>query len=181
MGNSLPRLQDPELSMSNMPNDEAARAPEREQPRWAYWLCGAGILAVVLVAGSALSPWIRHEWSLSLFRQNDPYTQLAFNQAEALPATVAGGKGIRVSFAITNDEGKPVSYHYVIASGSGAELESLSSSTETVAAGATWNVDSTVTPKCETNSCRVQVSLPRQGERIDFMFTYQDQSSSKKN
>jgi hypothetical protein len=166
--------------MNKMQVDQASRAPEREHPRWAYWLCGAGLLAAILLVASALSPWVRHEWSLSLLRQNDPYTQLAFNQAEALPVTVVRGKEIRVSFAITNDEGKPVSYQYVVASGSGTKLAPLSSSSDTVAAGATWNVDSTVTPKCETNSCRLQVSLPRQGERIDFMFTYQDQNSSKK-
>ena len=166
--------------MSNMQIDEAYRAPEREQPQWAYWLCGAGLLAAILLVASTLSPWVRHEWSLSLFRQKDSYTQLAFNQAEALPVTVVRGKEIRISFAITNDEGKPASYHYVVASGSGAKLEPLSSSSDTIAAGATRNVDSTVTPKCETISCRVQVSLPQQGERIDFMFTYQYQSSSKK-
>jgi hypothetical protein len=170
----------PLISMNKMQVDQTSRVPEREHPRWAYWLCGAGLLAAILLIASALSPWVRHEWSLSLLRQNDPYTQLAFNQAEALPVTVVRGKEIRVSFAITNDEGKPVSYQYVVASGSGAKLAPLSSSSDTVAAGAIWNVDSTVIPKCETNSCRVQVSLPRQGERIDFMFTYQDQNSSKK-
>jgi hypothetical protein len=166
--------------MSNMQVDEASRAPEREQPRWAYWLCGAGLIVAILLVASALSPWVRHEWSLSLFRQNHPYTQLAFNQAETLPVTVVSGKEIRVSFAITNDEGRPVSYHYVVASGSGVKLEPLSSSSDTVASGATWNVESTVTPKCEMTSCRVQVSLPQQDERIDFIFTYQDQNRPKK-
>ena len=35
-------------------------------------------------------------------------------------------------------------------------------------------------PKCAETACRVQVSLPRQGESIDFMFTYQDKSRTKK-
>lgn len=152
--------------------EEASRTRESEQPRWTWWLCGAGLLTAILVVASMLSPWVRHEWALSLSRQNLPFTQLAFSRAEALPVTVVSGEVIRVSFAITNDEGKPVSYQYVVASGSGAKLQSLGSSSETVAAGATWNVDSSMVPKCETSTCRVQVSLPQQGERIDFMFTY---------
>jgi hypothetical protein len=156
------------------------KIPVSEQPRWAYWACGAGLLAAIILVTSTLSPWVRHEWSLSLSRQNEPYTQLAFNQAEALPVTVVRGRGVRISFTITNDEGKPMFYHYVVESGSGNKLYELSSSSGTVAAGATWNVDSTVTPNCEMASCRLQVSLPLQGERIDFNFVDKRQNVSKK-
>ena len=105
---------------------------------------------------------------------------LVLTRLQALPVTAVRGKDIPISFAITNDEGKPVSYQYVVASGSGAKLESLSSATETVAAGATWNVDSHCSAQVRRRlRCRVQVSLPQQGERIDFMFTYQDQEQLK--
>lgn len=166
--------------MSNMQFDETSRASEREQPRWTWWLCGTGLLATILIVASMLSPWVRHEWSLSLFRQNDPYTQLAFDRAAALPVIVVHGEKILVSFSITNDEGKTVSYQYVVASGSGSKLQSLTSSSMTVASGVTWNVNSNIIPKCETTTCRVQVSLPRQDETIDFMFTYEDASGVKK-
>lgn len=152
---------------------EASRASELEQPRWVWWLCGAVLITAILVIASMLSPRIHHELALSLSRQNEPYTQLAFNQAQVLPVTVVSGQKVRVSFAVTNDEGKSMSYQYVVASGSGTKLQSLSSSVGVVAAGATWNVNSTVVPKCETATCRVQVSLPQQGEKIDFIFIYQ--------
>lgn len=159
--------------MRNEQFSEMSRAPGVEQPRWSWWLCGAGLLAAILTVASMLSPWVRHEWALSLSRQNPPYTQLAFGRAEALPATVAGGEYIHVSFSITNDEGKAMSYQYVVASGSGKQMHSLRSSRETVAAGATWNADKSILPICETTTCRVQVSLPQQGEEIDFVFAYQ--------
>lgn len=166
-------------SMNHMEFHEESQASQHEQPRWEFWLYGAGLVTAVLVVASLLSPWVRHEWALSLGRQNTPYTQLGFNSAAVLPVTAVRGKGIPISFAITNDEDKQVSYQYVVASGSGAKLESLSSATNTVAVGASWDVNITIVPKCAETACRVQVSLPRQGESIDFMFTYQDKSSTK--
>jgi hypothetical protein len=159
---------------------EQQQSRHEEQPQWKWWLAGTGLVMAVLVVASLLSPWVRHEWALSLVRQNTPYTQLGFNDAAALPVTEVRGKGIPIFFAITNDEGKQIPYRYVVASGSGAKLESLSSGTETVAAGASWYVHVTVVPKCAETTCRVQVSLPQQGESIDFMFTYQSKSSTKK-
>jgi hypothetical protein len=158
---------------------EESETSQDEQPRWEFWLYGAGFVAAVLVVASLLSPWVRHEWALSLGRQNTPYTQLAFNRAAALPVNAVRGKGIPISFAITNDEGKKVAYQYVMASGSGTKLESLSSATKVVAMGASWDVNITVVPMCAESACRIQVSLPEQGESIDFMFTYADKSSKK--
>jgi hypothetical protein len=152
---------------------------EYEKPRWDLWLYGTVLLAVVLVAASWLSPRVRHEWALSLGRQITPYTQLGFKSAATLPATAVSGKDIPVSFVITNDEGQPVSYQYVVASGSGTKLDSLSSATKVVAANASWNVNITVVPRCTSSPCRIQVSLPQQHESIDFLFTYQGKSSKK--
>jgi hypothetical protein len=85
------RAGEPDRTMrptNNIASDEASyAAARREQPRWAWWLCGTGLAAAVLVAASVLSPWVRHEWALSLFRQNTPYTQLGFDNASALPVT----------------------------------------------------------------------------------------------
>jgi hypothetical protein len=167
-------------SMSHMEFNEEPEVSQDEQPRWEFWLYGAGIVTVVLVVASLLSPWVRHEWALSLGRENAPYTQLGFNRAAALPVTAVRGKDISIWFTITNDEGEQVSYQYMVASGSGTKMESLSSATKVVADGASWNVDATVVPKCAESSCRIQVSLPQQGESIDFRFTYPDKGSKAK-
>jgi hypothetical protein len=166
--------------MSHVEFHEEPPSSQHEPPRWDLWLYGAGLVTALLVVATFLSPWVRHEWALSLGRQNTPYTQLGFNDAAALPATPVRGKSIPISFVIINDEGKQVSYQYVVASGSGTKLESLSSATKVVAAGASWDVDIAVVPKCAESACRVQVSLPRQDESIDFMLAYPNKSSTKK-
>lgn len=167
-------------SMSATDVDEEPQSSEGNAPRWDLWLYGTALVAAVLVVVSLLSPWVRHEWALSLGRQNTPYTQLGFTSAANLPVTAVRGNGIPVSFAVTNDEGKQMSYQYVVSSGSGTTLASLSSATQVVAAGAVWNVNITVLPKCAESACRVQVSLPRQGESIDFIFSYPAKSAAKK-
>jgi hypothetical protein len=159
--------------------DDGSPDSQYERPRWDFWLYGAGFVAVILVAASLLSPWVRHEWALSLGRQPTPYTQLGFSHAAGLPVTGVRGKGIPISFVITNDEGKQLSYRYVVASGSGTTLTALRSEAKVVAAGASWDVDIVVVPKCAASSCRVQVSLPEQDEKIDFMLTYPGKSGKK--
>lgn len=169
-------------AMRNMGFGEVPRAARHEPPRWEWWLGGVGLLTAALVFASLLSPWVRHQWALSLGRQTTPYTQLGFNDAAALPATAVSGKDIPISFIITNDEGKEMSYQYVVASGSGTKLASLKSATKTVAAGASWDVNVAIVPKCAATAttCRVQVSLPRQkNESINFKFKYQNKSSKK--
>lgn len=160
-------------------NNVEVEDPPREPPRWAWWSSGAGLVAVVLILASMLSSSARHQMALSLFRQDASFTQLAFRDAAALPVTAVRGKPINISFIITNNEGKSVSYQYVVASGSDTKLQSLSSSRKTVASGATWNVAATVLPKCAANPCRVQVSLPGQDEAIDFEFQYKSATKAK--
>jgi len=158
---------------------EAPRAARHDPPRWGWWLWGVGAVTVLLVLATLVSPRVRHEWALSLGRQPTPSTQLGFSDAAALPATAVRGKAIPISFAITNDEGKEMSYQYVVASGSGTTLSSLKAASKTVAAGASWDVNLTVVPKCAATSCHIQVTLPRQNESIDFRFTYQSQNVKK--
>lgn len=161
-----------------MTNSELDDRP-REQPRWGWWLGGVALAAAILAAAGVLSPGIRHQLALSVFRQTTPYTPLAFSDATALPATVVRGRPIRLSFLITNDEGKTMPYQYVVASGSGTKMTSLTSAAKTVAAGTTWNVSTTVMPKCVQTACRVQVSLPGQDESIDFNFQYKTAKKAK--
>jgi len=159
--------------------DEDAEVSQYEPPRWDFWLLGTGLLAIALAAATFLSPWVRHEWSLSWQRQPTPYTQLGFTSAASLPTTGVPGKGIPVSFTITNDEGRQVSYRYVVASGSGTTLTAITSGTAVIAAGHSFGVGIVVVPKCAAASCRVQVSLPEQAESIDFLLTYPAQSGKK--
>ena len=166
-------------SPGNGQPDEESSAARYNRPRWDLWLYGTGIVAVILILATLLSPWVRHEWGLSLGRQATPYTQLGFGNAAALPVTAVRGKGIHVSFVVTNDERKQLAYRYVVASGSGTTMTPLRSGTRAVAAGASWDVDVVVTPKCASSSCRVQVSLPAQNEKIDFTFTYPETTGKK--
>lgn len=156
--------------MTRVAGDEAARVAERARPRWGLWLCMACVITAIVIVASVMSPAIRQQWKLSLFRQNTAYTELAFYRPTALPVTAVRGKGIQVAFTITNDEGRPVSYRYMVASGSSSTLALLSSASRTVAPGDVWLVNTIVVPKCARATCRVQVTLPQQGERIDFLF-----------
>ena len=159
--------------------DEDPQVSQHVQPRWDFWLLGTGLLAIAIAVATFMSPWVRHEWTLSLKRQPTLYTQLGFANAANLPTTGVRGKSVPVSFIITNDEGRQVSYQYVVASGSGAKLTTLSSATRVLAAGASWGVGIAVVPKCAAASCRVQISLPEQHESIDFTLTYPDQNGKK--
>jgi hypothetical protein len=161
--------------------DEDAQLSQRERPRWDFWLLGTGLLAIALAAASYMSPWVRHEWALSVERQPTRYTQLGFTNAASLPATGVRGAGIPLSFIVTNNEGTQVSYRYVVASGSGTKLTALSSGTKVLAAGDSWAVGIVVVPKCAATSasCRVQVSLPEQAESIDFIVKYPVQTGAK--
>ena len=159
--------------------DEDAQVARYKPPRWDLWLLGTGLLAIALAVASFLSPWVRHEWTLSVQREPTANTGLGFTNAASLPITGVRGKGIPVSFVITNDEGRQVSYRYVVASGSETKLTAISSGTTVLAAGKSWSVAIVVVPKCDTPFCRVQVSLPEQNEQIDFMLTYPDPNGKK--
>lgn len=166
-------------SPSYGPPDEDPQVSHHERPRWDFWLLGTGLLAIAFAAASYLSPWARHQWALSVERQPAHYTQLGFTNAAALPTTGIRGAGIPVTFIITNNEGRQISYRYVVASGSGTTLTALSSETKVLVAGDSWAVGIVVVPKCAAASCRVQVSLPEQKESIDFIFKYPDQTGKK--
>jgi hypothetical protein len=152
---------------------------QHEPPRWGFWLLGTGLVAAVLILATLLSPWVRNEWALSLGRRDSSYTQLGFTDAAALPATIARGKSVPVSFVVINDEGKNMSYEYVVQSGSGSKLETLKTATKDLTSGESWDVRITVVPKCADSDCRIKVSLPQQAESVDFKFTYPSKSGKK--
>lgn len=162
------------------PPDEDAQNSHYERPRWDLWLLGTGLLAIVIAVTSYLSPWVRHEWTLSVQRQPTHTTELGFTNAAALPTTGVRGEAVPVSFIITNDEGRQVSYRYVVASGSGTKLTTLNSGTIELAPNASYSTAVVVVPQCAAAFCRVQVSLPEQkGESIDFILKYPIQSGKK--
>jgi hypothetical protein len=148
--------------------DNLAR-PER--PKWKLWLWSSLLTLLVIVVTSIISPRVRHEWGLSLRRESTTYTELGFTDASALPTRVVRGRAVRVSFAVTNDEARPISYRYVISSGTSRQLVVLSSGTTSVAAGKTWDVNNWVAPTCPEASCKVQVALPQVNEKIYFILT----------
>ena len=165
-------------SRSNNEPDSGDYAVARQQPSWRWWLCGA-LLTLATIIESMLSPYLRHEWKVSLGHQPASYTELSFNDAIGLPTIAMRGKAIHVSFTVTNESSEPVSYRYLIASGSGVQLKSLGASSNTVAPGASWVVSRLVVPRCSENTCRVQVSLPQQNEKIDFILALKPAVSSR--
>jgi hypothetical protein len=153
------------------PRPETKPPPARPHPtRWRWWPAAA-VLAAGIALATVVSPAVRYQWALSLVRQPTRYTVLAFSDPSSLPATAVRGRPVPVSFTIGDDEGSLVSYRYVLASGSGTSLRTLSASGILVPSGATRTVTTSVVPQCAQPACRIQVSLPGQGEAIDFIVT----------
>ena len=151
-----------------------------KRPRLEFWAWGSVLTLLLIVVTSIISPYVRHEWGLSLGRESTTYAELGFTDASALPAHVVRGKALRVSFAVTNNGTRPISYRYVISSGTGRQLIALSSETSSVAAGKIWEVNSWVAPKCPQASCKVQVALPQVNEQIYFIITLTRPRSNSK-
>lgn len=129
-------------------------------------------LTVLAIGLSLLWPTGRHQWAISIFRQPTPNTVLFFNKAGALPTTAIVGAPMPISFAIENDEGRVVNYRYVLSITDGGHSHVLKESVRTVGDGKTWNVSTVVRPACNTLHCRIEVSLPRYPEVIDFLVTF---------
>lgn len=158
--------------------DGVDHAVARQPPNWRRWLW-VGVITLAITATSMLSPYFRHQWEISLGRQPTPYTELSFNDATTLPTTAERGKVIHVSFTIANETNRPIAYRYAVASGSGREMKFLGAATSTVAPGASWAVTRSVVPECSENTCRVQVTLPQQNERIDFILALEPKTATK--
>jgi hypothetical protein len=152
----------------------------RQRPNWRAWAAGTTLALAVMIATAVLSPWVRHEWLLSLGRQKTSYTELGFKDAAALPTTATDEEDIPVVFTVKNDGSNPVSYRYVIAAGSDSRLTALVSSSIQVTPDTVGTVSRIIVPNCPLTICRVRVSLPQQRESIDFIFTIRNPASNEK-
>jgi hypothetical protein len=126
-------------------------------------------LTLVAILASVLLPAGRHEWALSLTKQPTPYTALSFQRPWTLPATDPFGRPIPVSFEISNQQGQPTRYQYVLAQSDGVVTSTLGGAARTIPAGATWTVSTVVRPTCPGSVCHIEVSLPGHPEVIDFV------------
>jgi hypothetical protein len=114
----------------------------------------------VLVLASLLIPKARHQWVLSFERQPTPYTALSISDASPLPTRVAAGALVRLSFSITNHEGKAARYGYVVTSSSaGRDSVVLQRSEVSVGSGQTRSVLVGVRPRCSSTQCQIAVRL----------------------
>lgn len=135
--------------------------------RW--WPVLAPIALIALVA-SLLLPAGRHQWALSVFRQPAKYTALSFNDAWELPASANRGSPIPISFTIGNQEGRTLSYTYVVSESDQANFsQTMATAARTLEPGRTWTVTLDVRPTCGPSPCRIQVSVPGHPEHVDFL------------
>ena len=146
------------------------RAHVSDRPRWRAW-AAATLVGLAAIGASLTSPQLRHQWLVSFVRQPTPYTVLAFAAPDNLPVQTTPRWHISVSFVIGNNEGRPVHYRWVLASGSKSALTPIRTGSRLVAAGKEWTVKTTFVPKCPGRDCAIEVSLPAQHEHIDFLVT----------
>jgi len=152
------------------PRSRSATPPvEYDEPPTKRWWPLLAPLAVVVLLSTLVFSAGRHEWALSLFRQPTPYTALSLNKAWDLPSTYALGQAIPISFTISNQEGRTISYRYVVSESAGGTSETMSQSSRKVAVGASSTISTVVRPTCIRSPCRIQISLPGHPEIVDFL------------
>ncbi len=105
--------------MSVTSEDDGARTSRRRGARSYYlispWVWASGLLSVIVLGLALFSPTVRHELAISFTRESDSYTELYFTGPTPVsPAQVAGRQQITVSFAVTNHEGRPSQYAYLV-------------------------------------------------------------------
>jgi hypothetical protein len=126
-------------------------------------------LTVAAIVASALFPAGRREWALSLGEQPTRYTALSFNTSWALPDIDAFGAPIPISFEISNQEGRPTRYQYVLSETDGIVTRRLGAAARLVASGGKWTVSTIVRPTCPGPVCHIEVHLPGHPETIEFV------------
>lgn len=129
------------------------------------------VAATAIAVGLSLAtPTGRHQWALSIFRQPTRYTALWFNKALALPSNGTRNAALPISFAISNQQGRTVTYRYVLKQVDPLnDTKTLGTAIRTVAADHVWEVRVVVRLSCELSPCRVEVLLPGHPETIDFL------------
>lgn len=135
------------------------------------WWPALGAIAAVALAVSLLLPAGRHQWALSIFRQPIRYTALAFDDAAELPTTATSGSAIPISFTIGNQEGRTLTYRYVVREADPLSFSrTMATAARTLGPGRTWTVSVNVKLICSlVPPCRIQVAVPGHAERIDFL------------
>jgi uncharacterized membrane protein len=79
------------------------------------WVWASGLLVIIVLGLTLLSSTGRHELAISFTRQPDSYTELYFTGPTPVStARVDGRQQITVSFAVTNHEGRPSHYAYLV-------------------------------------------------------------------
>jgi hypothetical protein len=78
---------------------------------------------------------------------------------------------LRISFTVSNREGRTQVYRYVVSDedSAGGPSTRLGSSVKRVPSGANWTVSTVIRPSCASDQCRIKVSLPGHPETIDFL------------
>jgi hypothetical protein len=128
------------------------------------------VLVIGFVAVSLLAPGGRHQWALAIVRQPTRYTVLSFQDAADLPDQLGAGGNVDLSFAVTNDEGRPLRYEYVVTSASGPQdAVVLLRATTAIPAGGRRSVALSVHPVCSASPCTVAIALPGHPEIIDAL------------
>ena len=132
-----------------------------------------GPIAAIALAVSLVLPASRHQWVLSIFRQPARYTALSFSDAWELPSTAISGSRIPVSFTIGNQEGRTLTYQYVVSESDPANFsQTMATATRTLEPGRTWTVSLDVKATCSlVPPCRIEVSVAGHPERIDLLVT----------
>jgi hypothetical protein len=168
------------MSLAQDSSELARSMPKGESTGHRWWPWVAGIVAIG-VGVSLLFPTARHQWALSVVRQPTPYTTLSFVHAVALPTAVPTEGEVSFSFTIANNEGRDMTYHYVVSSADRTANQAtaiLQRGTLHLPTGHKGTASAEVRPVCSTATCRVVVSLEGQSESIDFLVRNDAASSS---
>jgi hypothetical protein len=134
-----------------------------------------GPIAAIALAVSLVLPASRHQWQLSVFLQPARYTALSFKDASELPSTAISGSRIPVSFTIGNQEGRTLTYKYVVSESDPANFsQTMATAARTLGPGHTWTVALDVKATCSlVPPCRIDVAVAGHPEHIDLLVTLQ--------
>lgn len=129
---------------------------------------------VLAIAGSLAlyayrSPVYAEMNALKLIPQQEPFTELYFENPSALPAEVIAGKPNYFGFVIHNLEGATTTYPYVVYLKYPSGQEGLIMNGTTTLAENTYKIIGTrFTIASSTDKAEVVVLLPKLNQQIDF-------------
>ena len=126
----------------------------------------AGLYSFYLLNPSAYAKFS----SLQFLQQPEPFTELYFMNATALPRTLAAHQALSFTFGIHNVEGATTTYPYnIYFKDQSGKVTGIATGTVTLADNGTILIPVSYTFSFDPNG-RVVVSLPSQGgEQIDFL------------